>query len=148
MRRTVALLLVLLGGSVVSAQEKVPIYLWYEPEWFEGVKGSYAYWPGPGMAKPTGAWGVAGPGISAEWSQGGESEWNSMGAPPEETSAKCWRDVFIPRSGTYKVWVRYVDHRRKSEPFRVLIEQAGKTVLNGELGVQPVVPPNDEYQLF
>src|SRR6185295_17168036 len=86
--------------------------------------------------------------ISAEWSQGGESEWNSMGAAAVETSAKCSRVIIIPRSGNYKVWVRYVDHRQKTEPFRVAIEQGGKTLLNGELGVKPVVPPNDEYQLF
>ena len=125
-----------------------PIHLWFEPEWFDGVKGSFAYWPGPGASKPTGSWGVAGPGISAEWSQGGESEWNSMGAPAEEKSAKCQRDFVVPRDGTYRVWVRYVDHRGKAEPFRVRIEQAGKAVLDGELGVRPVVPSGDEYQLW
>ncbi len=145
MRRTAILLLVVFP-SLANAQEKLPIYLWQEPEWFEGVKGSFAYWTG--SAKPTGSWGVAGPGISAEWSQGGESEWNSMGAAAAETSAKCWRDVIIPRAGNYKVWVRYVDHRNKTEPFRVAINQGGKTILNGELGLKPVVPPNDEYQLF
>src|SRR6185437_7555087 len=41
-----------------------PIYLWHEPEWFDGVRGGFAYWTG--AAKPTGAWGIAGPGISAE----------------------------------------------------------------------------------
>jgi hypothetical protein len=57
---------------------KAPVYVWLEPEWFDGVEGSFAYWTG--TAKPTGSWGIAGPGISAEWAQGGESEWNSMGA--------------------------------------------------------------------
>jgi hypothetical protein len=144
--RTIVAILCVVCSQVAVAQEKLPVYLWHEPEWFEGVKGSFAYWTG--AAKPSGSWGVAGPGISAEWSQGGESEWNSMGAPAEETSAKCWRDLIIPRSGNYKVWVRYVDHRNKTEPFRATIEQGGKSVLNGELGVKPVVPPNDEYQLF
>src|SRR5207237_6954706 len=91
---------------------------------------------------------VAGPGISAEWTQGGESEWNSMGAPAEETRARCHRDFIVPRAGRYKVWVRYVDHRRKTEPFTVRVEQNGKAAVAGELGVQPVVPPNDEYQLW
>jgi hypothetical protein len=140
--------LVLLLGCVcnVAAQARPPVHLWFEPEWFDGVKGSFAYWTG--TAKPTGAWGVAGPGISAEWSQGGESEWNSMGAPAAETSARCQRDFVVPRAGNYKVWVRYVDHRHKTEPFRVRIEQAGKAALDGELGTRQVVPPNDEYQLF
>jgi hypothetical protein len=122
------------------------IYLWLEPEWFEGVKGSFAYWTG--TAKPTGSWGIAGPGISPEWTQGGESEWNSMGAAAAETKARCRRDFIVPRGGKYRIWVRYVDHRKKTEPFRVIIEQGGKTVVSEELGVKPVVPANDEYQLF
>jgi hypothetical protein len=141
----IGLLLVLSGGSV-RAGEKPPIYIWLEPEWFEGVQGSFTYWTG--TAKPTGSWSIAGPGISAEWTQGGESEWNSMGAPAEETKARCHRDFIVPRAGKYKIWVRYVDHRHKIEPFTVTIEQEGKAAITGELGVKPVVPVNDEYQLF
>src|SRR5437764_1024605 len=76
-----------------------PVYLWHEAEWFDGVKGSFAYWTG--KAAPSGAWGVAGPGISAEWTQGGESEWNSIGAAAAETKAVCGRDLVIPRAGRY-----------------------------------------------
>jgi hypothetical protein len=147
MRYLLSLALIALSTAAAFAQPSPPpIYLWFEPEWFDGVKGSFAYWTGE--ARPTGSWGVAGPGISAEWSTGGESEWNSMGAAAAETRARCHRDFTVPRTGTYKVWVRYVDHRHKTEPFRVVIEQGGKTVVNGELGVQPVIPPNDEYQLY
>jgi len=46
------------------------------------------------------------------------------------------------------VWVRYVDHRRKTEPFTVTVRQGGKPAIAGELGVKPVVPVNDEYQLY
>ncbi len=145
---TVASLLVLANGICSGADKKPPIYLWLEPEWFEGVKGNFAYWPGPGMSKPTGSWGIAGPGISAEWSQGGESEWNSMGVPAEENKAECHRTVTIPRAGKYKLWVRYVDHRKQTEPFTVRLEQNGKPAINGALGIEPVVPPNDEYQLY
>lgn len=129
-----------------AAEKKPAIHLWLEPEWFEGVEGSFGYWTG--QAKPAGHWGIAGPGISAEWSQGGESEWNSMGAAAEETKAVCGRDLVIPRGDRYKVWVRYVDHRGKSEPFTVRVEQAGTAGITGELGTAPVVPPNDEYQLY
>jgi hypothetical protein len=139
------LTLVLLAAGARAAA-KPPVYLWLEPEWFDGVSGSFAYWTG--TAKPAGSWGVAGPGISPEWTQGGESEWNSMGAPAEETHASCRRDLVMPRAGRYKVWVRYVDHRKKTEPFTVTVEQGGKAVLSGELGVRPFVPPNDEYQLY
>src|SRR4029077_10122986 len=137
--------LFVLGANAVHAQEKSPIHLWFEPEWFDGVKGSFAYHSG--KPKPTGAWGIAGRGIGAEWSQGGESEWNSMGAAADETNARCQRDFIVPRAGNYHVWVRYVDHRNKTEPFRVIIEQGGKPALDSELGVNPVLPANDEYQL-
>jgi hypothetical protein len=144
MFRSLVLLIALAVPS--SAAEKPPIHLWYEPEWFDGVDGSFAYWTGE--AKPTGKWGVAGPGISAEWTQGGESEWNSMGAAASETKASCGRDIVVPRSGKYRAWVRYVDHRRKKEPFRLNVSQVGKPVITGELGTTPIVPENDEYQLY
>lgn len=135
------------GAEASSAlRAKPPVYIWFEPEWFEGVKGSFGYWSG--MPKATGSWGIAGPGISAEWTQGGESEWNSMGAAAEETQAKCHRDFTVPRAGKYAVWVRYYDHRNKTEPFRVSVTQAGRPTVSGELGVHPVVPKNDEYQLY
>src|SRR5687768_16346333 len=94
MRQLAPLLFLALTQSSVQADEKAPIHLWFEPEWFEGVEGSFAYWTG--TAKPTGSWGIAGPGISAEWSQGGESEWNSMGAAAAETKARCVRDFIVP----------------------------------------------------
>src|SRR6478735_3081888 len=136
--RFVTVLVALFVGScaVAHAQERPPIHLWFEPEWFDGVKGSFAYWPG-GNAKPTGAWGVAGPGIAAEWSQGGESEWNSLGAGADETSARCQRDFIVPRGGEYKIWARYYEHRKKTSPFRITIEQDGKQVFTGEYGVEP-----------
>jgi hypothetical protein len=147
MRRTALSFLVLITwGASIEGATKPPIYLWLEPEWFEGVTGHFAYWTG--TAKPTGAWGVAGPGISPEWTQGGESEWNSMGAPAEETRASCHRDFVVPRAGKYKVWVRYVDHRKKTQPFTVTVQQNDRPVITGELGVKPVVPLNDEYQLY
>ncbi|MBI2804341.1 MAG: hypothetical protein HYX68_05075 [Planctomycetes bacterium] len=146
MRIFLALAILGASSSVLGAQERPPIHLWFEPEWFEGVKGSFNYWTG--TAKPTGAWGIAGPGISAEWSQGGESEWNSMGAVAAETTARCQRDFIVPRGGKYRVWVRYVQHRKMTSPFRVAIEQAGKPMFNGEYGIRPAVSPNDEYQLF
>ncbi len=147
MRQLSLMCLLFLGGfSAAGEAARPPIHIWFEPEWFEGVQGSFAYHTG--TAKPTGSWGIAGPGISPEWTQGGESEWNSMGVPAEETKARCHRDFIVPRAGNYTIWMRYVDHRHKTEPFRVLIEQGGKPAVSAELGVQPVLPANDEYQLF
>ena len=145
MRRLLAVLVLSITAAGARAAAP-PVYLWLEAEWFDGVDGSFAYWTG--TAKPTGTWSVAGPGISPEWTQGGESEWNSMGAPAAETKAECHRDVIVPRAGRYRVWVRYVDHRRKTEPFTAAVLQDDKAAGSAELGVKPVVPENDEFQLY
>ncbi|MBI4026474.1 MAG: hypothetical protein HY360_15925 [Verrucomicrobia bacterium] len=134
--------------AALAADGNPPAYLWFEPEWFEGVEKRFAYWPNFRAGPTNNTWGVMGPGISAEWTQGGESEWNSMGAAAWETRASCHRDFMIPRAGKYKVWMRYADHRGKTEPFSIRLTQGGATAITGELGVQPVVPPNDEYQLY
>ena len=101
--KTLRLFLVLITFVVPSlhAEDKPPVHLWFEPEWFEGVEGGFGYWSGPANYKPTGKWGIAGPGIAAEWSTGGESEWYSMGVPPNETKAECHREFFVPRGGLY-----------------------------------------------
>jgi hypothetical protein len=145
-RTAVAAFLTAVCACPAPAADKPPVHLWFEPEWFEGVEGSFAYWTGE--AKPTGHWGVAGPGISPEWTQGGESEWNSMGAAAAETKAECGRDFVVPRRGKYRAWVRYVDHRKKVEPFTLAIRQGAHEAVRAELGVKPVVPANDEYQLY
>ncbi len=143
--RFVSLPALLFLAVPLFAAEK-PIHLWYEPEWFDGVKGSFGYWTGE--AKPTGTWGIAGPGISPEWTQGGESEWNSMGVPAAETKATCGRGIVIPKAGKYRAWVRYVDHRKKTEPFTLTLSPKGKALISHEFGVTPAVPENDEYQLY
>nr|HOJ31746.1 hypothetical protein [bacterium] len=149
MLRKILCLSFLFAACLAFCEEKANFYLWLEPEWFEGVTGHFAYWPGPDSAKKaTGYWAIAGPGISAEWSQGGESEWNSIGAGADETNAQCWTTIQIPADGRYRIWVRYVDHRDSTEPFTVAIEKTEKIILQGELGISPVVPKNDEYQLY
>jgi hypothetical protein len=146
MRQLFTVMVLLATTASVDAATKPPVYIWLEPEWFDGVEGTFAYWTGE--AKPTGHWAVAGPGISPEWSQGGESEWNSMGAAAEETKAECHRDFIVPRAGKYRVWVRFVEHRKKTSPFAVSITPKDKPALAGEFGVKPVLPPNDEYMLY
>jgi hypothetical protein len=146
MRRLSALVLLLCASAVARGADAPPVYLWLEPEWFDGVKGSFGYWTGE--AKPTGTWGIAGPGISPEWTQGGESEWNSMGVPASETKATCGREFVVPRAGKYKVWARFVDHRKKTEPFTVKLTPTGKPAVAHEFGTKATVPENDEYQLY
>src|SRR5688572_358928 len=118
-----------------DAVTAAPIYIWLEPEWFPGVKGDFNYWTG--KAKPIGSWGIAGPGISAEFSQGGESEWQSMGVVAEETTAACERAIVVPRAGKYRIWVRYVDHRGRPSRSRFASSKAGSRRFKGSLGCSP-----------
>src|SRR5687767_7968660 len=90
-------------AGAADAPARLPVYLWLEPEWFPDVQGSFNYWTGTDKAR--GAWGIAGPGITAEFSQGGESEWQSIGATADEARAFCSRAVVVPRAGKYKLWV-------------------------------------------
>ncbi len=93
-------------------------------------------------------WGMNGPGVSAEWSQGGESEWNSAAASADETRAMIYQDIEIPRTGDYKTWIRYADWASKSENFIVRVTQNGKEVLRREFGAADVVDAHDEVSMY
>jgi len=93
-------------------------------------------------------WGINGPGVAAEWSQGGESEWNSAAAAPDETNAAIYQDLEIPRAGDYKVWVRYADWAYKTENFLIKIIQDGREVFRHEFGAKDVVDPHDEVSMY
>ena len=60
-----------------------------------------ASWLNLPKAKAPG-WGINGPGVSAEWSQGGESEWNSAAASFDETTGELYQDLEVPRAGVTK----------------------------------------------
>ncbi len=96
----------------------------------------------------TPGWGMNGPGVSAEWSQGGESEWNSAAASADETRAVIYQDLEIPRAGEYRVWVRYADWAKRTENFRVRITQDGRELLSHEFGARDVVDPHDEVSMY
>src|SRR5258708_3234796 len=85
-----------------------PEYLWYEAENMRGF-----------ATKPTGepiqnpswmnlsrpkapGWGINGPGVSAEWSQGVDIEWNSAAASADETKASIYQDLVVPRAVDYR----------------------------------------------
>ena len=136
----VSIVVLVVSSNGISAESRRPVYLWLEPEWFSGVEGNFEYGSGPeSVAEVHSRWSVAGPGVSAEWTQGGESESNSIAAGPRETNALCQREIVVPRDGTYRVWVRYYDHRLATEPFGVRVEQDGKTPVTGDLGIEAVV---------
>jgi hypothetical protein len=129
-------------------------YLWHEAENMRGVSLNARHepvlnpsWVNPSREKAPG-WGINGPGVSAEWSQGGESEWNSVAASTDETKATLWQEVEIPRAGRYKFWARYADWAGKSENFTVRVMQAGRQVLRREFGAGDALDPHDEVKMY
>lgn len=139
-----------------SGPKTPPEYLWYEAENMRGFG-----------TKPTGepiqnpswmnlprvkapGWGINGPGVSAEWSQGGESEWNSAAASADEATGTIYQDVEIPRAGNYRIWVRYADWANRSENFVIGITQGTDTamVLRHEFGTKDVIDPHDEVSMY
>src|SRR5690349_5252103 len=93
-------------------------------------------------------WGMNGPGVSAEWTQGGESEWNSAAASADETHASIYPDLEVPRAGQYVLWVRYADWANKTENFTVTIAQDGTEVFRHEFGAKDLVDPHDEVSMY
>jgi len=129
-------------------------YLWYEAENMRGFAETERHEPvlNPSWTKQSRAeapgWGMNGPGVSAEWSQGGESEWNSAAASADETRAAIYQDLEIPRAGEYKVWVRYADWAKRTENFRVRITQNGREVFSHEFGAGDLIDPHDEVSMY
>src|SRR3989440_5523477 len=142
-------------------------YLWYETENMHGISADARHepvlnpsWMELSASKAPG-WGINGPGVSAEWSQGGESEWNSVNASADETRATIWQDIEVPRAGDYKVWVRYADWANKSESFVVTITQNGfrskpgttmsfapGEVFRHEFGEHDIIDPHEETKMY
>jgi hypothetical protein len=142
------------AGFAQTTNQATHEYLWFEAENMRGFG-----------TKPTGepiqnpswmnlrradapGWGMNGPGVSAEWSQGGESEWNSAAATPDETAARIYQDLEIPRAGNYKVWVRYADWANKNEAFVIRMTQGGRELLHHEFGTKDVIDPHDEVSMY
>ena len=138
------------GQSTPASHE----YLWYEAENMRGfstgklgeplLNPSYLNLP---REKAPG-WGMNGPGVSAEWTQGGESEWNSAAASADETHAVLYQDFEVPRAGEYVLWIRYADWANKNENFAVTIAQDGAEVFRHEFGAKDIVDPHDEVSMY
>jgi hypothetical protein len=129
-------------------------YLWYEAENMAGVSLDARNEPRTNPSwqiltrEQSPGWGMNGPGVSAEWSQGGESEWNSVAAAPEETRAALTQEIEVPRDGEYRLWARYADWAGKSENFVVRVTQEGREVMRQEFGARPVIDPHDEVSMY
>ena len=137
-----------------SRAKPTPEYLWYEAENMlgfstkpTGVPIQNPSWLSLPRAKAPG-WGINGPGVSAEWSQGGESEWNSAVASADEMRATIYQDVEIPRAGEYKIWIRYADWANKTENFVIKITQGDRPVFRQEFGAAAIVDDHDEVKMY
>src|ERR1051325_7921351 len=84
-------LFALLSATNLYSQTNTPAEcLWYEAENMRGFSTGKL---GEPLLNPSylnlarekaPGWGINGPGVSAEWTQGGESEWNSAAASADE----------------------------------------------------------------
>jgi hypothetical protein len=129
-------------------------YLWFEAENMRGFGTKPTgepiqnpSWMDLPSAKAPG-WGINGPGVSAEWSQGGESEWNSAAASADESAGRIYQDFEIPRGGNYRIWVRYADWANKTETFIIRITQGEREILRHEFGAKDVIDPHDEVSMY
>ena len=129
-------------------------YLWYEAENMRGLTLDARneprlnpVWQNLSREKAPG-WSINGPGVSAEWSQGGESEWDSVAAAADETRAVIYQDIEVPRDAEYRVWARYADWANRSENFVVRLTQAGREVFRHEFGARDVLDPHDEVSMY
>jgi hypothetical protein len=129
-------------------------YLWYETENMRGITETPRHEPllNPSYlelpASKAPGWSISGPGVSAEWTQGGESEWNSVAAAADEKRGMISQDIEIPRAGEYKIWVRYADWANKTETFVTRITQQGREVARHEFGSRDVIDPHDEVSMY
>src|ERR1041385_7573543 len=148
----------------LSASPRLPIaasdfeYLWYETENMRGVTQTAQHEPQlnpsyleiPAAKAP--GWSISGPGVSAEWSEGGESEWNSVAASADESRATITQQIEVPRDGQYRLWVRYADWANKTESFSVKITRASlanaPAVRDHEFGNADVVDPHNEISMY
>src|SRR4029077_13484479 len=103
--------------------EGAPHTVVIEAEYFGPLKGSNFSFQEP--TKTTkGSWSLSGPGVAAEWTQGGESEFMSIASRADEPAGVvASRQIEIPVAGEYTLWVRYADYRLKEEAFGVRIRQ-------------------------
>lgn len=147
------IVLIALFASTAYSQTKSE-YLWYEAENMRGFTTGKLGEPllNPSYLNLTRekapGWGMNGPGVSAEWTQGGESEWSSAAASADETRATLYQDLEIPRAGPYVLWIRYADWAKRSETFTITIAQDGAEVFRQEFGAKDVIDPHDEVSMY
>ena len=145
LRWTVALIVGCAATIVCGAD--LPNTIWLEAETFGPLHGGNFSYQHPDQTTK-GSWSVAGPGVAAEWTQGGESEWMSIAARADEKAeVVCGRDIELPAAARYMLWVRYADYRNKKESFGVRIKQGDHTFTR-VFGEKPVIDELDPMKLL
>jgi hypothetical protein len=155
--RPLAILAFLLLSYQTFAQTTSPThseYIWLETEDMRGFatqpNGEPILNPSwrdlPSAQAP--GWGMNGTGTSAEWTQGGESGWNSAAASADETQATIYQNIEIPRAGQYRVWARYADWANKTENFLVTVSQREHEVFRHEFGTKDLIDVHDEVSMY
>src|SRR5690348_1759842 len=109
--------------SAAGAQSSRPGSVWIEAETMAPLRGSNFSFQHEAQ-QTRGTWSLSGPGVAAEWTQGGESEFMSIAARAGEAAGvTAGRDVEIPAAGRYVLWVRYADYLGAKEEFGVRVRQ-------------------------
>ncbi len=122
--------------------------IWIEAEHLDGIRG-YC-WPAgrPEMKKTDGHWGLSGPGWAAEWVQGGESGFLSIGCGADDDKAVASTNVDIPVKGKYRVWVRFRENRGMTNRFLVRLTPKGAATSTLTYGQKPNIDEDNEMKLY
>src|SRR5688572_24645076 len=105
------------SAAQAEAKDAPPVFIKLEAEDFGGV--AHYTVNDPNVAwKPRMAW-------YPQWSRGGDSGWWAAYGEAKAASGEIALEQFVPRDGTYTLWVRYEDYAGKPEPFDVLVIGAG-----------------------
>ena len=138
------LTLFLLPGLTYAAES-----IWLEAEQLDGIEG-YCWPAAADVAQKTthGKWGLSGPGVAAEWMQGGESGFLTIACGADDAAAVATKAIDIPVAGQYFVWARYRDNREKGDRFQIRLEQPGQPAWTGTYGDKPVIDEDNTMKLY
>src|SRR5438067_2799597 len=132
----------MLAWLAAALLASAPTYFWIEAERMHGVAG---HWPSWNDAQPAPGWHWNGPGVSAEWGQGGESGFNSIACGPAADAQAVARErIVLPRAARYRVWVRLGEWASGRAPVGVRLSQRGHAHIEGEVGAAATLDPQDE----
>jgi hypothetical protein len=141
MRRALLLLSLIPASSNAES-------IWLEAEHFDGIRG-YCWPQGkPEIKKTDGHWGLSGPGWAAEWVQGGESGFLSIGCGADDDKAVASTTVDVPIKGKYRVWVRFRENRGMTNRFLVRLTPKGGATATLTYGTKPNIDEDNEMKLY